>query len=288
MPVHGKARLLRVAAAAALFSALGVAPSEARTPTRPSYVAQCGLPNLATGTRTCSYTFTHSRTVETFVVPPTTGLVQITAVGAPGFGEDAARSYGAKVTGAFSVLSGTPLFIAVGGDGFYDGYNGGTDGGGGGSDVRLGVPDLAHRVIVAGGGGGAGEQLIFDQEKGIWRFIVVKGGDAGQVGLAAGGGQPGGATAGGDGGGHEPARGRSGVLGRGGEGSDPGGGGGGGGLYGGGGGGGCAGGDGAQHLCVDSQPGSGGGGSSLVPPGGNLNVSNVLESSVTITLTQYG
>src|SRR5258705_14078 len=181
MVAPGGARLLRTLVAAAVFSAIGIAPSEAR-PAAPASVMHCGLPDVSTGARTCSYTFAHSRTIETFVVPPTTGPVQITAVGAPGFGEDAARSRGARVTGSFSVLSGTPLFIAVGGDGFYDGYNGGAQG---------------------GGGGGAG-------------------------------------------------------------------------------------GDGADHLWVDSQPGSGGGGSSLVPPGGRFSLSNVLEPSVTITLTQYG
>ncbi|HKN38863.1 MAG TPA: glycine-rich protein [Acidimicrobiia bacterium] len=266
---------------------IGVAPSEART-AAPHSVKECGLPDLSTGTRTCTYTFVHSDTIETFVVPATTkGPIQITAVGAPGFGEDATKSHGAKVTGTFNFLSGTPLFITVGGDGYYDGYNGGVGGGGGASDVRLTMPDLQHRILVAGGGGGAGEQLIFDAKAGIWRFVVVKGGDGGQRGLAEGGGQPGGASAGGEGGGHEPNKGWPGRLGRGGEGADRGGGGGGGGYYGGGGGGGCAGGDDKDHFCTLSQPGSGGGGSSLVPSGGTVSVADVLEPSVIITITQY-
>ena len=78
-----------------------------------------------------------------------------------------------------------------------------------------------------------------------------------------------------------------GGLGRGGEGADRGGGGGGGGLYGGGGGGGCSGYVDDAHPCTISLPGSGGGGSSLVPPGGTVSVSNVLEPSVIITITQY-
>ena len=144
-----RARLLAAVVAAVLSGAIGIAPSEART-TSPAYAAHCGLPDLSTGARTCSYTFTHSHNIETFVVPPTTrSVLQITAVGAPGFGEDALRSHGARVTGSFDVLSGTPLFVVVGGDGFYDGYNGGVDGGGGASDVRVGVPDLNHRVIIA-------------------------------------------------------------------------------------------------------------------------------------------
>src|SRR5213595_2635884 len=146
-----RARLLAVVGAAALCGAIGVAPSEART-TSPASVVHCGVPDLGTGARTCSYTFTHSRNIETFLVPPTTGPVRITAVGAPGFGEDALRSHGARVTGSFDVLSGTPLFVVVGGDGFYDGYNGGVGGGGGASDVRMQMPDLQHRIIVAGGG----------------------------------------------------------------------------------------------------------------------------------------
>src|SRR5205823_4910822 len=86
----------------------------------------------------------------------TKGPIQITAVGGPGFGEDATKSHGAVVTGSFNILSGTPLFVVVGGDGYYDGYNGGVGGGGGASDVRMHMPDLEHRIIVAGGGGGGG------------------------------------------------------------------------------------------------------------------------------------
>jgi Glycine rich protein len=276
------------------LSAAGIAPSEARTgadgahqPAHP--MTQCTAPDLTTGTRTCTYTFVHNETVETFVVPPTAaGPVKVTAVGAPGFGEDASRSRGARVTGEINALRGTPLFVVVGGDGYYDGYNGGVDGGGGASDVRMGMADLQHRILVAGGGGGAGEALVFDAKEGIWRFVVVKGGDAGQPGLAEGGGRPGSDSAGGEGGGNEPTKGWPGRLGWGGEGSDRGGGGGGGGFYGGGGGGGCSGGDGTDgHLCTESRPGSGGGGSSLVPPGGTSGLSDVLDPTVTITVTEY-
>ena len=280
--------------AAAALSAGGIAPSQARSAPAPAAPAphpmstQCTVPDVTTGTKTCTYTFVHNDTIETFVVPPTTkGPIQITAKGGPGFGEDATRSRAARVTGQFSVLSGTPLFVVVGGDGYYDGYNGGVGGGGGASDVRMGGTDLQHRILVAGGGGGAGEALVFDGKAGIWRFIVVKGGDAGQPGLAEGGGQPGTASSGGAGGGNEPTKGWPGRLGRGGEGSDRGGGGGGGGYYGGGGGGGCSGGDENDHLCELSHPGSGGGGSSLVPPGGTVGLSDVFDPSITITVTQY-
>jgi hypothetical protein len=281
-----KGRLLRAVTAAVALMVTGVTASEAREDVH-SYEQQCGTPNLSTGTRICTYRFWHHDAMDPFVVPPTTGPIQIIAVGAPG-GEPGFWSRGAKVTGSYSILSGTVLFVTVGGAGFYGGYNGGGEGidaGGGATDVRLGAIDLKHRIIVAGGGGGAGDQMIFDQERGIWRFITVKGGDAGQPGVAAGG-QPGTATAGGAGGGNGSAQGHAGTLGRGGDGADNGGGGGGGGLYGGGGGGACWGG-GNNPICPESQPGSGGGGSSLVPPGGTLTLSDVLEPSVTIVVAQY-
>ena len=263
---------------------MGVGPSASAGHERPSYGGKCGDINVVTGARKCTYTFTHSREVETFVVPPTREPIEITAVGAPGFGEDTVRSHGARVSGSFPILSGTVLFVVVGGDGYYDGYNGGEDGGGGASDVRVSFMDLQHRIIVAGGGGGAGQSLFFDQEHSLWRFAVVRGGHAGQPGLALGAGQPGTDTAGGAGGGNGTERGQTGRLGHGGQGADKGGGGGGGGLYGGGGGGGCLGGD----ECTESQPGSGGGGSSLVPSGGTFAVSDSLEPGVTITVAQYG
>ena len=58
------------------------APVQART----AYRTECGTPHIDTGARTCSYTFPYTATIETFVVPPTTAPVQITAVGAPGGG----------------------------------------------------------------------------------------------------------------------------------------------------------------------------------------------------------
>jgi Glycine rich protein len=253
-----------------------------------NYQAQCGSPDLATGTRTCTYTFPYTGTIETFVVPPTTAPVEITAVGAPGSGDPGLRSRGATVTGTFGNLSGVPIFITVGGEGAYDGYNGGGPGGGGGaSDVRVGAPDLEHRILVAGGGGGAGEQLVFDQQLGTTRLVAVPGGDAGQPGLGAGG-QPGTRNAGGAGGGTDYAPGRPGSFGRGGAGAD-GLGGGGGGYYGGGGGGGCAGSDeNGTALCVDAQPGSGGGGSSLLPPGATFMTTDDPTPRITVTVTQYG
>jgi hypothetical protein len=282
-----KARVVRSVGAATAAVALWAAPVEARTD-HVSFKTECGLTDVSTGARRCTYTFRYTQTIETFVVPPTTEPVQITVVGAPGGGDRGFRSRGARVTGSFPNLGGMTLFVAVGGEGWYDGYNGGAPGGGGGaSDVRLGLPSLDRRIIVGGGGGGWGEQLVFDEALGAHRFMLVKGGDAGQPGFGSGG-EPGTTTAGGNGGGDEPARGKPGILGRGGASGGGIAGGGGGGLFGGGGGGGCSGTYADGIPCVDSQPGSGGGGSSLVPPGGTYALSDDFEPLVTITVIRYG
>jgi Glycine rich protein len=280
-------RALLIVCAAAAMIAAGAAPVEAR-PDPASFTTTCGPTDVSTGAKRCTYTFRYTQTMETFVVPPTTEPVQITAVGAPGGGDPGFRSRGAAVTASFSGLGGMPLFVTVGGEGWFDGYNGGAPGGGGGaSDVRLGLPRLDRRIIVAGGGGGWGEQLVFDAAAGLHRFTLVKGGDAGQPGFGAGGGA-GTTTAGGDGGGNEPGRGKPGGPGRGGAGGEGIAGGGGGGLFGGGGGGACSGPDGDGSPCLDSQPGSGGGGSSLVPPGGTFRLSDDFEPKVMITVVRYG
>jgi hypothetical protein len=281
-----------VAAAAALVAA-GLAPAGAVNTSGPGRSApqenttECDTPRIDIGARTCHYTFFYSGNIDTFVVPPTTEPVRITAVGAPGAGAPELRSRGGTVTGSFTSLSGMPIFITVGGDGLYDGFNGGGLGGGGGaSDIRIGGPELEHRVMVAAGGGGWGQQLIIDEKTGSQSLIKIKGGDAGRPGLGSGG-QPGTLTAGGAGGGTEYAPGKPGSFGRGGAGAE-GYGGGGGGYYGGGGAGGCVGSNAeGTALCLHSQPGSGGGGSSLPPPGGSYLPTDDPTPRVTITVTQY-
>ena len=282
-----------VAAAAALVVG-GVAPAGAGGTAKPAgrtapqdYQTECATPRIDTGARTCHYTFFYNGNIETFVVPPTTEPVRITAVGAPGSGARGLQSRGATVTASFASLSGVPIFITVGGEGNFDGFNGGGLGcGGGATDVRLGGPELEHRIMVAGGGGGWGQQLILD-ENGIQQLIKIPGGDAGQPGLGSGG-QPGTLTAGGAGGGTEYAPGRPGSFGRGGAGAE-GYGAGGGGYYGGGGAGGCVGSNAeGTALCLDSQPGSGGGGSSLLPATGSFLPTEDPTPRVVVTVTQYG
>jgi hypothetical protein len=283
-----------MAAATAALVAGGVAPASAGSTAGEGrmapqeYKTECSKPRVETGARTCHYTFFFTGTIETFVVPPTTEPVQITAVGAPGSGAPGLRSRGATVTGSFASWSGMPIFITVGGEGNFDGYNGGGLGGGGGAtDIRVGGPELEHRVMVAGGGGGWGQQLVFDKASNAYQLVKIKGGDAGQPGLGSGG-QPGTMTAGGAGGGTEYAPGKPGSFGRGGAGAE-GYGAGGGGYYGGGGAGGCVGSNAeGTALCLDSQPGSGGGGSSLLPATASFLPTEDPTPRVTITVTQYG
>jgi len=268
-------------AAATATAEAGMAPQ--------SYETACSpLPGLSTELKRCTYTFRFTGNIDTFVVPPTTEPVEITAVGAPGAGPKGFQSRGATVRASFTQLGGVPILITVGGDGRDGGFNGGGLGGGGGaSDVRVGGHELENRVIVAGGGGGSGMQLVYDEALGTSRLVRVRGGDAGEAGLGSGGGAAS-TTAGGVGGGNEYAPGQPGAYGRGGAGAS-GFGGGGGGYYGGGGGGGCAGGDEyGPNPCLYAQPGSGGGGSSLLPPGGTFVLNDDLTPMVKITVTQAG
>ena len=104
-----------------------------------------------------------------------------------------AGGLGGSATGTLAVTPGQVLNIYVGGQ---NGYNGGGTGaangntvlgqpsasnapnGGGASDVRVGGTALTDRVIVAGGGGGAGEN-------GVWPGCQVAG-PAGNGGAGGG------------------------------------------------------------------------------------------------------
>ncbi|MFN8242798.1 MAG: PKD-like domain-containing protein [Ferruginibacter sp.] len=291
-------------------TAIGLAASG--TGNIPSFTATNATNAPITGTITVTPTFTSGFTsqtfnytggVQTFTVPPGVTSLNITCFGAQG--ENAAiggtGGKGASATGTLAVTPGQVLNIYVGGagNGGIGGFNGGGNGGamgntffggttpgngpagGGASDIRVGGTALANRVLVAGGGGGAGAN-------GDWPGCqpagpAGNGGDAGLVGsdgtggvgvnacnCGDGGGDKGtGGTnlAGGNAGGYRGSTnclranwtiGANGASGNGGNGSavyfngTGGGGGGGGGYFGGG-----SGGNGS-----DTSPGGGGGGGS--------------------------
>jgi hypothetical protein len=232
-----------------------------------------GLSAGATSAAAETQTFAYTGSEQTFTVPAGVSSIQVLAIGGHGGNGGkggAAGGAAAEVQGELSVKSGTVLYVEVGGEGVSGrgplhagGFNGGAagaGGGGGASDVRTAArstglsPDT--RLIVAGGGGGAGMTGTMG---------AGTGGAAGEAGgsipLNQGGGA-GTASGGGLGGTGGCTPGFVGTLGLGGAGGNcenlMGGGGAGGGYYGGGGGG----------SGSSFGGGGGGGGSSLIPAGG--------------------
>jgi hypothetical protein len=258
----GRSRVLAVSVLAALLLAATAPPPQTAAQSR-------GAP-MTDGPVTFGYT----GTAQQWTVPPGVHRAFFDVYGAQG--GDAAGAFendnipggkGGWATAAFPLTPGDTITIMVGGKGTdpasgafpcaggqpTGGFNGGGEsgdpdcgqGGGGASDVRIGGTDLAHRVLIAGGGGGATAN------------IFCKGG-------GDGGGLTGGSAAsnvfcpGAGSGGNQTGSSGSGQLGFGGTGAPFApfqdiGGGGGGGYYGGGGGG---------HGT------GGGGGSGFGPPGG--------------------
>lgn len=127
--------------------------------------------NNACSTQTQTFNFTGS--VQSYTVPAGITSLTITAKGAQGASQSPGGTggLGGSVQGILSVSAGQVLNIYVGGQ---NGYNGGALGGvngstvlsgpsvgnagngGGATDIRIGGVTLANRVLVAGGGGGAG------------------------------------------------------------------------------------------------------------------------------------
>lgn len=133
-----------------------------------------------------SDTFNFTGAMQTYVVPPGVTSVTIETWGAQGGANWVNNTnFGGYVAGDVAVTPGSTLYIYVGGQptaSTAGGYNGGGagdgagKGGGGGTDVRIGGTTYNDRVIVAGGGGGAG----------YWNSMHVVGGVGG--GLTGGDG----------------------------------------------------------------------------------------------------
>lgn len=240
-------------------------------------------------------TFHYTGTPQVFRVPANVRSITVVVRGASGGENCRPVQYAGRGGRVFAVIPVTPhqkLWVYVGGQGsgssnaggFNGGGNGGSgahSGGGGASDVRVAPGRRADRILVAGGGGGAGEPFGNTSRSdfgcpGYGGGLV--GGD-GLIGLfyyggGGGGGTGGSQSAGGIGGqGGAPNSpypgnpGKNGRLGVGGAGglrgyyALGGGGGGGGGYYGGGGGG-----SGSNGSSYYGGGGGGGGGSSFAEP----------------------
>jgi hypothetical protein len=267
--------------------------------------------NVANAAPLDPVTFAFTAVEQTYHVPAGITSVRVKAIGAPGGDRayDGTGGYGAKLVADLAVTPGQTLYVEVDGDGSTisrSGWNGGgapTDAdnlagyGGGASDVQLepraSATALGSRVVVAGGGGGAGSVPSAT-------FAIV-GGNAGENGEPPEGRHCGGAfesgcggqaatrTAGGAPGSMDTSlndntaatagtKGAGGAGGNGGNGHGGSGGGGGGGWYGGGGGGGSE-----LHEVAG---GGGGGGSSGVGDGTklvSLTVATTRTPSITIT-----
>ena len=109
-----------------------------------------------------SAVFNFKSAEQTWTVPQGITSVHIEAYGAQG--GSAKGGKGGRVQSDLKVTPGTKLFIHVGSQpsSTEGGYNGGGKGcgngfgGGGASDIRVGGSSPENRVLVAGGGGGAG------------------------------------------------------------------------------------------------------------------------------------
>ena len=261
-------------------------------------------------------TFTYTGGEQSWVVPTGVVTVAVVAIGGAGGASGqysagkAAGGHGAAVDATIAVTPGQTLFVEVGENGVVNGgsfntgtFNGGGSAsdfggnlmsgqGGGATDVRTVATaaggTLASRLVVAGGGGGAGGTL--------GPTVVSAGGNAGAdagnayAACTAGGGGAGTSSAGGAGGvasgspDGENIQGADGGFGNGGPGFETGtGGGGGGGYYGGGSGSGCQTGGGQPYS------GSGGGGGSSFVELSATAVSTAIDStavpSVSMTFT---
>lgn len=126
--------------------------------TSPQATSSCVVANDST-------VFNFTGAVQTFVVPPGVTQVTIKTWGAQGGANWVNNTnFGGYVKGTVSVTPGQTLYVYVGGQPTTTagGFNGGGagdgagKGGGGGTDVRTISNDLNSRLVVAGGGGGAG------------------------------------------------------------------------------------------------------------------------------------
>lgn len=251
-------------------------------------------------TVTCEFTFTGAE--RAVVVPDGVTSMTATLAGAAGGDFVDRGGPGAVVTGVLTTTPGATLYVVVG-EGLQLGrpaFNGGGSGdptggaivggaGGGATDIRTATggtdpsaTGLDSRLVVAGGGGGAGGGPGAPAGgDGVPATSNARDGQGGKAGTPSAGGA-GGVLAGGN---TSPANnGGTGTLGRGGAGGislGAGGGGGGGGLYGGGGGSSTSG-----VLGARGASGSGGGGSSLVPAGFTLQgATNTGNGSVQLSWT---
>lgn len=210
-----------------------------------------GFAPMRTLAQIAQKTFNFTGAVQTFTIPAGVSSLTVVANGA-----EAGGGKGGRVTAVLGVQPRYDwvLSIYVGGQYGYNGGGTGAHSGGGATDIRINGTALADRVVVAGGGGGAGTLSQFTGDGRGGAGGNTTGADGTDEGSASGG-LGGGASAGGAGGAGPNGDGGKGAAGIGGNGHGPRStaGGGGGGYYGGGGGG-------EYFLSATQSRGGGGGG----------------------------
>ncbi|GAA4323064.1 arabinofuranosidase catalytic domain-containing protein [Flaviaesturariibacter amylovorans] len=122
-------------------------------------------------------TIFYTGSVQTFTVPADVVSIQVDLRAGSGGGDNPGGP-GGRVQATLSVTPGQQLSLYAGGAGTYSasysitagGFNGGgaatteySGSGGGASDIRIGGTGLTDRVLVAGGGGGAGHYAGYGQ-----------------------------------------------------------------------------------------------------------------------------
>ena len=222
-----------------------------------------GIDQVSSSSSSSTTSFSYTGNFQYFVVPYGVSVITANCYGAQGGSSSySSGGMGSYVSANIYVSSGQYLYIMVGGAGLGSGiagYNGGGSsgmsgyggGGGGATDVRTSLSDLFSRLVVAGGGGGAG---VNGNNGGLYGGqgggLVGGNGAAGYGTQSYGGSQIGGGTGGTC---SSYNSGSSGALGLGGSGGiGTAGGGGGGGYYGGGGGSWNGGGGGSSYVSGSS------------------------------------
>lgn len=146
----------------ALAGSLALAAAGLCVLAAPASAATCPAPALDQGIETVYFCYTGAS--QTWTVPSGVTSATVTLYGAQGAGTSpAVGGFGAEVTATLTNLTaGSALQVNVGQAGGVDtaaafgGGGTGDYGGGGATDIRDGSYGLGDRLLVAGGGGGAG------------------------------------------------------------------------------------------------------------------------------------
>ncbi len=136
-------------------------------------IANANVTNVAVACQPSATDLVYTGAQQTYVVPSLATSLDVTLEGAQGgTDQNTSTNYGGKLTATLAVTGGDTLYVYVGGQpaDTSGGFNGGGAGdsggfgGGGATDIRRGGSALSDRILVAGGGGGAGYWTAYSME----------------------------------------------------------------------------------------------------------------------------